>query len=107
MVQLDGSSVHDIQVQLYTPGNAKADSMSEYHMIDFFIDPNTFQVVMTQDNVPNHIVHQIRYSDYRLVNGVFVPFSISEQMGGQTTREIQLSGITFNVGLQDATFALK
>jgi len=36
-----------------------------------------------------------------------MPFSISEQMGGQRTREIQLNRITFNAGLQDSTFVIQ
>jgi hypothetical protein len=107
IVQLDGNSVHDVQVQRLMPGQTQPDGMTEYHTIDFFIDTTTLQLVMTQDNVPKHIAHQIRYSDYRTVNGVLVPFSISEQMGGQRTRDIQLDGISFNTGLQDAAFALQ
>jgi len=106
IVQLDGNSVHDVQVQPILPGQTQPDSMTEYHTIDFFIDTTTLQLVMTQDNVPKHIVHQIRYSDYRNVGGVQVPFSIGEQMGGQKTRDIQLSQISFNTGLQDSDFAL-
>ncbi len=107
IVQLDGSSVHDVQMQRVMPGQTQPDGMTEYHTVDFFIDTITLQLVMTQDNVPKHIVRQIRYSDYRLVNSVLVPFSISEQMGGQKTRDIQLSQIGFNTGLQDSAFALQ
>jgi hypothetical protein len=107
VVQLDGNSVHDVQVQRVLPGQTQPDSMTEYHTIDFFIDTTTLQIVMTQDNVPKHIVHQVRYSDYRPVNGVLVPFSIGEQMGGQGTRDIHLSQISFNTGLQDSAFALQ
>jgi hypothetical protein len=107
IVQLDGNSVHDVQVQPILPGQTQPDSMTEYHTIDFFIDTTTLQLVMTQDNVPKHIVHQIRYSDYRNVGGVQVPFSIGEQMDGQKTRDIQLSQVSFNVGLQVSTFALQ
>jgi hypothetical protein len=107
IVQLDGNSVHDIQVQRVLPGQTQLDNIDEYLTIEFFVDVKTFQIVMTQDNVPKHIVHQIRYSDYRLVNGVLVPFSISEQMGGQKTREIQITQIKFNTGLQGSAFALQ
>jgi hypothetical protein len=41
------------------------------------------------------------------VNGILVPFSINEQMGGQKTRDIQLTQISFNTGLQDAAFVLQ
>lgn len=107
LVQLAGVSVHDVQVQRVTPGQTTPDSMTEYHAIEFFIDSNTSQVLMTQDNVPKHIVRQVRYSNYMQVSGVFVPFVINEQMGGQKTRDIQLNQIIFNAGLQDSAFILQ
>jgi hypothetical protein len=107
IVQLDGNSVHDVLVQRVVPGQTQPDHMTEYHTIEFFIDATTFQIVMTQDIVPKHIIHQVRYSDYRLVNGVLIPFSISEQMGDQRTRDIQLSQMSFNAGLQNSAFAIQ
>jgi hypothetical protein len=103
-VEVEGHSVLDIQVHPHWPGSI--DPMSEYHTSDFFVDPSTFQLVMVQDTVPKHVLHQIWYSDYRPVNGILVPFAISEQMGGQTTWTIQLDQIGFNGGLQDSNFAL-
>jgi hypothetical protein len=107
IVQVDGNSVHDVQVQRTLPGQTQPDSMTQYHLIDFFIDPNTFQVVMTQDNVPKNVVHQVRYANYTKSGDVLVPFSISEQTDGQRTREIQLNHITFNTGLQDSAFVIQ
>ncbi len=107
IVQVDGISVHDIQAQRILPGQTVADGMAEYHTIEIFIDTTTFQIVMTQDNVPNHIVHRIRYSDYRPVSGVIVPFSIREETGGQKTRDIQLTQISLNGGLQDSAFVIQ
>jgi hypothetical protein len=107
VVQIDGHAVHDIQAQMVFPGQTQPDNMAEYQIIDFFIDTSTIQLVMIQDNVPKHIVHQIRYSDYKTVSGVLVPFSIGEEMGGQKTREIRLDQASFNTGLQDAEFSLR
>jgi hypothetical protein len=107
LVQLDGRSVHDIQVQRGLTGNPNPNNpMSQYNTMDFFIDASTLQIAMTQDTVPKGIVHQIRYSDYRPVRGISVPFSISEQMAGQHTWDIQLNQIVFNNGLQDSDFTL-
>jgi hypothetical protein len=105
LVQINGHSVHDIQVLSVLPGTA-VDPKPEYSTTDYFIDADTFQVVMVQDTLPKHVLHQIRYSDYRAVNGVLVPFSISEEMGSQPIWVIQLGQFTFNVGLQDSAFAL-
>lgn len=105
IVQADGHSVHDIQVQRVSAGGV--DPMSKYHAREFFIDTTTLQIVMTQDTVPKNIVHQISYSNYTAVSGVLVPFAITEDLGGQTTWSIQLSQITFNLGLQDSSFVLQ
>jgi hypothetical protein len=106
VVQVDGHAVHDIQAQLVLPGQTQSSSMDEYHTTDFFIDTSTIQLVMIQDNVPKHVVHQIRYSGYKAVSGVLVPFSISEEMGGQITWEILLDQASFNTGLQDTAFSV-
>jgi len=93
IVELDGNSVHDVQVQRLLPGKTQTDNMAEYRTTEFCIDVST--------------LHQIRYSGYRQVAGVWVPFAINEEMGGQKTRDIQLSQITFNRGLQDSAFAIQ
>jgi hypothetical protein len=105
IAQVDGHSVHDIEVQLVSAGGV--DPMSLYVARDFFIDTSTFQIVMTQDLVPKNVVHQIHYSNYTAVSGVLVPFAIAEELGGQATWTVQLSQIKFNSGLQDSDFGLQ
>jgi len=107
VVQLDGRSVHQVEAQDILPGQRQTDSMLKYRTIDFFIDATTLQLIMTQDNIPKHIIHQIRYSNYTNVRGLSVPLSISEKMEGQSTWDIQLSQINFNTGLQDSTFTVQ
>ena len=105
IVQVDGHSVHDIEVQRVSAGGV--DPMSQYHAREFFIDATTFQIVMTQDLVPKNVTHQIHYSNYTAVSGVLVPFAITEDLDGQATWTIQLSQMTFNAGLQDTAFVLQ
>jgi hypothetical protein len=107
VVQVDGQSVHDIQVQRILANPTKPDSMAWYHRIDFFITVDTLQIVMTQDNVPNNVVHQVRFSNYKQLGGILVPFAISERMGGQNTNDFQLSQVNFNLGLQDSAFVIQ
>lgn len=107
IVQENGQPAHDIQLQLLLPGMNDPNSwVEEYVTVDFFIDTSTLQVVMMQDVVPNHLVRQIQFSDYRLAGGVLVPYSIKEQVAGRSTQQIQLDNITFNTGLQDSDFQL-
>jgi hypothetical protein len=105
IVQVDGHSVHDIQVQRVVP--PLPGPLTEFRIKHFFIDVSTSQVVMTRDLVPKHTVHEIRYSDYRPASGVLVPFSISEEMASQKTWEILLNATSFNVGLDDSVFVLR
>jgi hypothetical protein len=107
-VQLDGRSAHEIQVRRLLPGRSSPnDLLAEYNTTHFFIDATTYQVVMTQDAIPKHVIHQLRYSDYRAVKGVLVPFSITEFMGGQQIWALHLDQVTFNSGLQDSSFDLQ
>jgi hypothetical protein len=106
LVNVDGHSAHDVQLVRIFPGLSDPTGLIlEYGTIDFFIDPSTFQLLMMQDVGRMHQVRQVRYSDYRLVNGVLVPFSITQQGPGPNWR-VQFSQITFNAGLQDLDFQL-
>jgi len=105
-VALAGRSLYDIQVQrILSLAPTPTTQLLEYFTIDFFIDPSTFQVVMVQDAIPRHITRQIRYSNYKMVDGISVPFSIVES-GAELPCEINLDQITFNSGLQDSDFQL-
>jgi hypothetical protein len=106
LVEIDSHSVHDIQLQRVLPVADPGGQFREYHTADFFIDPATFQIVMMQDVVSLHSIRQVRYSDYKSVSGVLVPFSIKEQVNGQAIWEINLGQIAFNSGLKDSDFQL-
>jgi len=105
-VEVDGHSAYDVQV-----GTVML-SPNGIDVTDFFIDSTTSQVLVMRDMArpPTNSLegpsHEIRFSDYRTVNGVAVPFSIKEAVGGQETWVIQLNSVTFNPGLSDSTFQL-
>ena len=106
IVQIDGRSAHQIESTRYSPGG-RADAMTEYFVWDFFIDTSTLQLVMVRDIVPVHAIHEIRYSSYQVASGVLVPFSITEQIGGQHTWDLHIAQISFNTGLQDSDFVVQ
>jgi hypothetical protein len=107
IVQVNGTSAHDIQVQLVLPKQSQTDRSTEYRTIELLIDASSYLVTMTRDTVSTHASHEVYYSSYTLVNGIMVPFSISEVIGNQNTRDIQLNKITFNLGLQDSAFIVQ
>ena len=107
LVEVDGQSLYDVQVQRELPGQFDPNGLiAKYHTVDFFIDALTLRVVMLQDVVPKDLPRQIRYSDFRLLNGVLSPFSIEERINTQPFLTINLNQIGFNVGLQDSSFEL-
>jgi hypothetical protein len=107
LVEVNGHSAYDIQVQLVGTGLNRPTYVADYYVRDYFVDATTFQVLITQDLAPKHVIRQLQYSDFTPVNGVLVPFSIAEMAGSQQTWSMQLSQITFNTGLLDSAFALQ
>jgi len=108
VVEIEGRRLHDVRVQRALAGRFDVSGdMSKYRTTDFFIDVVTLQVVMTENLVPYDVVRRIRYSDYKGMSGVLVPFSIGEELGGQKIRTIQLDQIGFNTGLQDSNFEIR
>lgn len=111
LVAFNGQQVHQIRTRrILTSDTGSGQIINTLTTRDFFIDPQTFQVVATLDQghptnkAQPDFPHQMLFSDYRAVNGIFVPFSITERISGQTTWTIHLSQISFNNGLEDTDF---
>ena len=49
---------------------------------------------------------EIVLSDYRFVNGIYVPFQQTSYQNGKLESQLTLSSVVFNVGLLDQEFAL-
>jgi hypothetical protein len=103
IVQLDGQSVCDVQVQHVLPPGLT--SRVQFFTVDFFIDPATFQVLMMQDTLSEGLVRQVRYSNFNTISGVVVPLSINTRFNGQSVWDINLTGINFNRGLTASDFS--
>jgi hypothetical protein len=77
---------------------------------DLLIDPTSFLVLRLRDTVPSRSLtaprasHDLIFSDYRQVNGVQFPFSVTQTIGHQPTDTIQFDHVTFNTGLSDSDF---
>ncbi len=108
ITQVDGHSVHDIQFQR---GSSAAVSSSGVTLPprtrDIYIDTATFQIVAVSDTLPKNIPHELHYTAYQMTSGVLMPFSISENVEGQQSWVLQLNQISFNKGLQEASFAIQ
>jgi hypothetical protein len=113
VVQSDAGQA--IQVHYVLPDSSNPDpSLANLNTIDYFFDPNTFYLLETLDttysatnfNPSQGLQHEILFSNYQNVSGVMIPFSVSEKISGQTTWSVQLTSISFNVGLTVANFQL-
>ena len=108
----NSSQVHHIQVKSSTsaPGNGRGIPTSRLDTTDFFIDSTTAQIVavlsvaFSNDFPGQTCPRELRFSDYRTVNGLVAPFSIIELVDGQRTFAIQLNQVSFNTGLSDKDF---
>jgi hypothetical protein len=91
-------------------GQTANNATTELGAIDIFIDPVSFMVVGIQDQThPKQtmavdISHSIYFSDFRPINGMSIPFLVTERINGQRTWSLQLDQIAFNTGLLDTDF---
>jgi hypothetical protein len=110
-VQFEGKPAHLIRAQQIFP--AKADptgDLSKLNTLDIVVDASSGLLLATVDQAhPEYnstlgVPHEIRFGDYGPVNGVAVPHTITELVGGQKTWTFQLTSINFNSGLTDTDF---
>ncbi len=52
------------------------------------------------------VAAEVRFSDYRLVSGIRVPFHVQEFLNGGLVLDILISNVTVNPGLQDTDFGI-
>ncbi len=112
-VALNGRAAEVIRTQrAFGPNDDPDGTLTRLHTIDFYIDSGTFLIVKTQDNVypqrnsQEPYAHELYFSDYRTVNGVPVPYAVTERISAQQTWALQLNSVAFNTGLSDADFKL-
>jgi hypothetical protein len=93
------------------PGEGLDNLDTKLTIRDLLIDTGTFEIVGVEDNFrvsqgkeSDHGLREIEFSDYRNVQGVMLPFSISTKLASQKTMEIHLDSITLNTGVSDSDF---
>lgn len=78
----------------------------------FFVNQTTRFIDKIQDSPfnegdsKNKFTEEVYLSDYRSVNGMFVPFHQTVFIDGQLDTDLQFASVTFNVGLPDSDFVL-
>lgn len=111
VVQMGGQQFRQIRFEQPVPAKTDPDgSIGRLGTFDLFIDPLSNLIVGLHDqthpvvSMNIDIPRALYFSDYRSVNGVLMPFSISEWIGGQRVWSLQLTSITVNTGLTEADF---
>ena len=110
LVLYEGREAFDILVQKVFP--AKRDPLGALGNITkshIYIDPKSLVILGIRDAAyamgeGRECPHEMQFSDYRAVDGVLVPLSITESIAGQRTMTIRLKLINFSTGLVDADF---
>ena len=108
-----GKAAYEVEVeQTFASGVDPDGTFSALTKRRVFIDASSYLVLGVEDSLhpPDSTEparrHQLLYSGYRNVNGVAVPFSVTETLSGQRTWTFALSSISFNTGLTAADFTL-
>lgn len=112
--QRDGLSVEHLRVaQTYASGVKGFPQVPRLSAMDFYLDPTsklplfeTFNIHPDQD-AKIDIPEEIRFADYRLIDGVQVPFHIQKLINGGLALDITITNATVNSGLTDSLFSLQ
>lgn len=108
-----GAAAHHITITAAAKGESKrADAArritSEFHI---FLDPQSFRIVKTKrwafspEAMENRSTLEIYYSDYKQVDGVWMPFTLTYFLDGQKLHDIVFENVQVGVALSDADFS--
>jgi hypothetical protein len=81
--------------------------------MDFYLDPTSLLPVALRFNThPDgnamiDIATEVRFSDYRVVSGVQIPFHVQECVNGSLAFDLGFSNVTLNSGLSGTNFEIQ
>jgi hypothetical protein len=112
---IDGNSVDHISVcqSSSLPTSVGIPSIQHLTQVEFFLDPATLLPLAISfnthpdDNVLLDIPVEIRFSDYKLINGVQVPFHIQKFFSGSLSLDVQVQNVVINSGLSASEFTIQ
>lgn len=108
----DGVPAYDIRlIKVYTKEQDPTGNRGEQEERDFYFNPQSFLIVAISDQIhfsgrsDKGVSHEDDYSNYQPENGIMVPMTVVETVGGVTGVTMNLSQITFNSTLEDSAFS--
>jgi len=109
----NGAAVQHLSIAQTATGTSDTDRLMQHlSQLDLYLDPATLLPASVAFNIhPDNnanldIPVEIRFSDYRSVNGVKVPFRLERFFNGSLSLDIQLDSATLNSGLSASDFSL-
>ncbi len=105
----NGQAVEHVAVSQTSP----TQTLQHLTQIDFFLDSSNFLPAALTFNVhPDNdmgldIPIEIRFSDYRSVNGVPVPFRVQKYLNNGLVFDLQIQSVAFNTGLTSSSFSVQ
>jgi hypothetical protein len=110
----DGQAVEHVSVSQNPPSQFPPGSLSFQHLTraDFFLDSNTFLPSAITFNVhPDNdagldIPIEVRFFDYRAINGAQVPYHVQKYLNNSLTLDFQTQSVIFNSGITAGSFSL-
>ena len=73
---------------------------------EIFIDPKTLYPLAERQTLPNGVITETIYSDYRDVDGLPTPFQLIVSKDGKVMNKVQINNSAINVGLLSKLFEL-
>lgn len=113
---LDGASVQHIRLNRIVPGDATGAPSSlvlRLSQTDLYCDAQSFFPVAVKfnthpdNNAAIDIPVEIKYSDFRSVGGVLIPFRIQQFIQNSQHIDIQLTNAALNSGLSTSQFQVQ
>jgi hypothetical protein len=105
----NGLSAQHLRVYQVQGGFKEAQRLST---MDFYLDPaSSLPLEVAFKTHPDKDMNaelstEVRFADYKLVNGVEVPFHIQRIQSGAVLIDITVTGASFNTGLSDNAFQI-
>jgi hypothetical protein len=111
---MEGTTVEIVAISLYSGTTTQeAESLKNRTQILYYIDSNTGLVTRIDrtnyaENDPNDIEKlETRFSDYRLVSGVMIPFQQRTSIDGAPYQDLVLTSVALGGILSDSDFSLE
>lgn len=111
----DGVALEHIQVSRLFVSKSKSTTqlVQKLSRVDCYLDSASFLPVAMafsvhpDDDANTDILVEIRFSNYRAVNGIQVPFRVQKFLNGGLVLDLVVQTAIFNSGLSDAVFTIQ